>query len=381
MQDSLILIAIVVYLGLVLLRRLTKKRINLPPGPSAIPILGSVHHLTLQFQEKLFFKWRHTYGDVIYFKLFRTPTVVLNSLESARDLLDKRSVKYSDRPRMVLLAELGGHDTSLPPMRYGDRFRKHRKWMHDFVSNKSALQTYRPVQLQEAHILLRNLLDTPDAFRDHLSRYVTATLLEVTYGRRLTSMEDELVQLAERSVNATNEGGNPGSMLVDFFPICRTIQVKHIPTWMPGAGFKRTALQARTYLDAWRVGGVKMVREAMVSGDVAPCITVSLLEAHQCNPNEDELKDIQDISVNIYGAGTETTFGTITSFVLAMVRNPDVLRKAQAEMDNVLGPDRLPEFCDRDSLPYLGALLEGDHSDYGLASAGRPPDPRDSTNT
>ena len=102
----------------------------------------------------------------------------------------------------------------------------------------------------------------------------------------------------------------------------RTIQVKHIPTWMPGAGFKRTALQARTYLDAWRVGGVKMVREAMVraprlegaaalwgahfapsqvSGDVAPCITVSLLEAHQCNPNEDELKDIQDISVNIYG--------------------------------------------------------------------------------
>ena len=40
---------------------------------------------------------------------------------------------------------------------------------------------------------------------------------------------------------------------------------------------------------------------SQVSGDVAPCITVSLLEAHQCNPNEDELKDIQDISVNIYG--------------------------------------------------------------------------------
>ena len=72
MQDSLILIAIVVYLGLVLLRRLTKKRINLPPGPSAIPILGSVHHLTLQLQEKLFFKWRHTYGAVLW-----DPSVVI----------------------------------------------------------------------------------------------------------------------------------------------------------------------------------------------------------------------------------------------------------------------------------------------------------------
>ena len=75
-------------------------------------------------------------------------------------------------------------------------------------------------------------------------------------------MEDELVQLAERSVNATNEGGNPGSMLVDFFPVCTSLffvfafcsartgadgetrtSVKKLPTWMPGAGFKRDAFR------------------------------------------------------------------------------------------------------------------------------------------
>ena len=65
MQTLPILIAIVVYFGLVVLKRLTKKRLNLPPGPSALPILGSVLHLTLEFQEKLFFKWRHTYGAAL----------------------------------------------------------------------------------------------------------------------------------------------------------------------------------------------------------------------------------------------------------------------------------------------------------------------------
>lgn len=45
-------------------------------------------------------------GDIIYLKIFRTPAIVINSLAAARDLLDKRSAKYSDRPRMVLLAEL-----------------------------------------------------------------------------------------------------------------------------------------------------------------------------------------------------------------------------------------------------------------------------------
>ena len=45
-------------------------------------------------------------GDVVFLKLFRTPTIVINTLAAARELLDKRSAKYSDRPRMVLLAEM-----------------------------------------------------------------------------------------------------------------------------------------------------------------------------------------------------------------------------------------------------------------------------------
>ncbi len=52
------------------------------------------------------------------------------------------------------------------------------------------------------------------------------------------------------------------------------------------------------------------------------------------------------------------TYTTLASFVLAMVRNLGVLRKAQEEMDRVVGPDRLPDFGDRESLPYLNAVLE-----------------------
>lgn len=45
-------------------------------------------------------------GDVVYLQVFRQPIVVLNSLEAAQDLLDKRSHIYSDRPNFVLLNEL-----------------------------------------------------------------------------------------------------------------------------------------------------------------------------------------------------------------------------------------------------------------------------------
>ena len=45
-------------------------------------------------------------GDVIYLKIFGQSVVILHSLQAARDLLDKRSSIYSDRPRFVLLSEL-----------------------------------------------------------------------------------------------------------------------------------------------------------------------------------------------------------------------------------------------------------------------------------
>lgn len=40
-----------------------------------------------------------------------------------------------------------------------------------------------------------------------------------------------------------------------------------------------------------------------------------------------------------------------------MVLYPDVQRRAQAEIDNVIGNSRLPSFEDRDTLAYVNALV------------------------
>jgi Cytochrome P450 len=40
-----------------------------------------------------------------------------------------------------------------------------------------------------------------------------------------------------------------------------------------------------------------------------------------------------------------------------MIMHPGILEKAQAEIDSVIGPDRLPDIDDRKSLPYLGCIV------------------------
>lgn len=55
--------------------------------------------------------------------------------------------------------------------------------------------------------------------------------------------------------------------------------------------------------------------------------------------------------------GAETSVAAISSFILALLCFPDVYKKAQAEVDSVL-KGRLSEDDDRESLPYLNALLK-----------------------
>lgn len=48
----------------------------------------------------------------------------------------------------------------------------------------------------------------------------------------------------------------------------------------------------------------------------------------------------------------------MVSFFLAMSMNPEVQATAQREIDQVVGKDRLPSYKDRNSLPYINALVK-----------------------
>lgn len=54
--------------------------------------------------------------------------------------------------------------------------------------------------------------------------------------------------------------------------------------------------------------------------------------------------------------GADTTVASIHALFRFMAMNPDAQAKAQAEIDEVVGTDRLPTIKDRENLPYVNAL-------------------------
>jgi cytochrome P450 len=51
------------------------------------------------------------------------------------------------------------------------------------------------------------------------------------------------------------------------------------------------------------------------------------------------------------------TVSAINAFLKAMILFPEVQAAAQAEIDSVIGSNRLPGFADKDKLPYLNAVV------------------------
>ena len=51
------------------------------------------------------------------------------------------------------------------------------------------------------------------------------------------------------------------------------------------------------------------------------------------------------------------TVSTIHAFILAMCTHPHVQHVAQAELDSVIGSQRLPSLSDRAQLPYIEAVV------------------------
>jgi len=66
---------------------------------------------------------------------------------------------------------------------------------------------------------------------------------------------------------------------------------------------------------------------------------------------------IEDI-IRYSAAAAETTSTALSWWTHAMIAFPEIQRRAQAELDAVVGRDRLPTFADAPRLPYVRAIIE-----------------------
>lgn len=191
------------------------------------------------------------------------------------------------------------------------------------------------------------------------SRASSVNILKSTYGYTVNpSGPDPVLNNALQAMAEFPDVAKPFSWAVDFMPF-----LKHIPDWFPGASFKKKAKAYRRTLTDMAHLPYRFVQHQLASGIDSGCTMSRIIQKAEAERGDGRLapedeKIIVWAAGSLFGAAVDTTSVTLSAFTLAMLKYPDVQRKAQAEIDRVVGHGRLPTLADRNALPYVDGMVK-----------------------
>ncbi|KAJ3001348.1 hypothetical protein NUW54_g6487 [Trametes sanguinea] len=312
---------------------------HLPPGPAS----GRALREALKYRPyATFAQWSQQYSSpVVSFSLLWKQVIVINGFDAADTLLNKRSASFSDRPVRVI-ARLCGYDKALAFMQLGSRFKKSRKELHEALNARSIERQMSYFERLTPH-LLASIFDEPANAQEQLRFFFTKSILAWTLGYEADRSDNPLLTLSERvSSNARYIMSPSVKFWFELFPI-----FEFLPLWATGKGASKLLYGFKDDLTALLAQSYDYVGKCLENGG-PPSFLSSRLRG--CKSSE-ETDVALFAAVSLAGGAFDTTC------MLAMILNPECQRKAQEEIDRVVGRRRLPTADDRPALVYLEALF------------------------
>ena len=312
---------------------------RLPPGPRRLPLIGNLHQIPLQRPWLTYDRWCKQYGPLVSCQQGLTTTILVGDPVIAQELLSKQAA--SGRPRMVMFVENMGRNMYSAFGRYDQTYRLHQR-METLVLKGQLAPSYAAVQDMESKQTLYELLSSND-FVSIFNRYNASVIFSLIYGKRIvTGMEPEMDDYRQRHVNSDITVKEP--WLVNFLPFLNRLP-RPLAPWKKVAD-KFFEFESRVHMQNLQYGlhtpAWNWTKEFVGSKEAQK---LPLLEV------------AYDLGL-LVDAGYEAPSAVMFVFVLAALTAPEAMRKAQKELDDVVGSSRLPGLEDKDRLPYVNALVD-----------------------
>ncbi|KAL1730180.1 cytochrome P450 [Schizophyllum commune] len=349
---------LVCFLSYLLYLRLRPKPngLQLPPGPPAEPLLGHIRVIPQENAERAYFRWSKEYvSDLIHVRVLGQPIIVLNSVESAVELLEKRGAIHSDRPFFAYFDMLGWHENVLVTSCNHPSFPHLRAHYQSYFA-REANRKFSRIQTSEAHKLVKRIVQQPDDWKDLFRAFAVAVIIQINTGHEIKTLHDTYLDIANEVGKTLTGGGPPGATGVDILPLLR-----YLPSWCDPTGSTAFVRKLRHSVKEMYTVPYDRVTEDIRAGSAQPSFMLSLMQEMEAQDEGEKTlsrERIEGLCATAYAAGGDTTFDTLTTFVFAIVNYPGVQERARAELNAVVGPDRLPELDDRKDLPYVERLVQ-----------------------
>ncbi|KAM6162468.1 cytochrome P450 2D17-like isoform 1-T1 [Erethizon dorsatum] len=350
-------VAVAVFLLLVdLLHWRQRWAARYPPGPVPVPGLGNLLQLDFHNMVECCRKLWGRFGDAFSLQLAWEPVVVLNGPAAVREALVSHSEDTADRPPMPVYDHLGVGQRSQGVIlaHYGPTWRELRRFsvstLRNFGLGKKSLEqwvTEEAACLCAAFATQDRRPFSPSALLNKATCNVIASLIyvcrfeyeDLRLGRLLRLLQDTLKEesgIMRQVLNAVpvllRIPGLPGTVFPGqkaFMDLLDELLAEHRKTWNP----------------------------AQPPRDLTDTFLAEVEKAKGSPESSFSDENLRLVVGDLFTAGMVTTSTTLAWALLLMILHPDVQRRVQQEIDEVIGQRRHPEMGDQARMPFTNAMI------------------------
>ncbi|XP_059495408.1 cytochrome P450 2K6-like [Stegostoma tigrinum] len=324
---------------------------NFPPGPTPLPLIGNLHQLDLRRLDWSLMGLAEKYGSVFSVEIGPLKAVVFSGYDAVKDALVNHADLLTGRPHIPIFDEFSS--------RQGVIFSDGKLWQDNRKFVISALRGFGMGKKSIEDRITEEASFLVDVFESHkgqpfetawiLNSAVSNIICSILFGDRFDYDAEIFIQLTSMMNENTRLVGTALLHLFNSYPSLGFL--------IPG---RRKIIENRDKMMEIFDSFFKAAEETLSENSIQT-LNEALIMRHQqelrCQDVEIQKRDTLITISDLFGAGTETTSTTICWGLLLMMKYPDIQRKVQEEIDQVIGAGRSPVTEDRKLMPYTDAVI------------------------
>ncbi|KAL2906623.1 Cytochrome P450 71D8 [Bienertia sinuspersici] len=338
-----LIISIIIYM------KLTKKQTskNLPPGPPKLPLIGNLHQLAYKttLPHHRLAELARVYGPIMHLRLGEVSTVVISSPEMAKEVMKTHDSVMCDRPEILVPKVVLHNCSDIAMAPYGEYWRQVRKIATVELFTGRRIQAFRGSRQEGVMDFIKSLVTQA---KDGSVVNLTAKIFALTFDLTL-----------RMAINKkSNEGEEFRKLVTDIAAMTSGFSIGDL---YPSQKFISIILRTKSKLQEL-VNRLDRIMD--------PIIEEHLHDKRKAKKRETwlifflnftRMKFIiaKTFPSELFSAGGETSSTLIDWTICELLKNPEVMKKAQNEVRSVLqGKQLMIEEASLDKLKYLKLVVK-----------------------
>uniref|UniRef100_A0A672Y330 Cytochrome P450 2F2-like n=1 Tax=Sphaeramia orbicularis TaxID=375764 RepID=A0A672Y330_9TELE len=329
----------------------TRRPKNFPPGPTGLPLVGSLLSLNLENPLQDFDRLRRTHGNVFSVYFGSEPVVFLNGMQTIKEALVTKAADFSGRPQDKLFNIATGNKGVILSD-YGPSWKEHRRFalmtLRNFGLGKKSMEERILGEIQYTIKTVENsigkLLSPQVMFHNAASNIICQVLFGTRY-----DYDDELIRVI---VNCFTENlkiaNGPWQTLYDSIPMIRNLPLP----------FQKAFENIKT-CENITLRLINEHKKTRVPGQPRHFVDCYLDELDKRGNDGSSFSEDRLVmyALDLHVAGTDTTSNTLLTGFLYLSTHPHIQERCQQEIDQVLEGKDCVSYDDRNNMPYMQAVI------------------------